>query len=1148
MYGYDTENTSLPANATINVNGTTVTLSESKPYDEPPSWRTRVTLTTSHTDSSKLDGIHRNIVSLFEGRNLHSNLVQLWKELKKQYNAVLQKLLTQVGSHQIILDMYMFSKRGHESYKREVSDGRFSRILVLLFEEMSEGNIDSTDTSFNVKTERDEKFTDPTPPASPTSTTISIGEQSVDSYSSFSESMAFGGFPDDPYGTVQEFLESTPTETPSVSPIKDIQRHDMRRTVMLVETGAQTNAGLSEMLGPEPLSSRQMQIIKNQLEASMTRRLSDVKNTQAKDKMDIVRRMDKLEKIIKQSNETSELMQASQKTAVDEGLDRTRRTLQGLSEKVDDMERMFEEKLQLMTETRSGQRDTEKIQDLTQEVKDFRKNFEVYQVETTKRLDLVVNTVTEVKTAVEKSVLDIKEAFTSTHFTKTPPRTPPSSPRSDFHFHLQSSRHPEPHDPSSTLPKTSSLADSHLSYTRLSESTQRIDQPQDSDDFSSTGRQSIRLGAEMLFHRDDNVNNVHSPSTQEYIKLSQSRQERQEQRQRSEMQSDIARTSPSLFPKTPPELEEAFKIAEEEGILPKIGSDEENLGREERESAHLPTVEGATAFTDEHMYGNGQTEPLSPLSTHGTEPSLYGDTQPIQDEESILTEVHRTIQADEGIILEANELRRLADLPLTDTILKILVEALQDSRSNVPDTSDGGIDTILCLDISQSTEGKAFDQLISVLTDFLNDAEELSLNRELYENIGIVVFGSQTEILSPLTMDYSDLVAKICKLKPTGTSALHTALALCSIALKEKGGPMSMGGYIVPSRIVVFSDGRPTDDSQMNDILSEYAPKPPEVGERVKIMVQQLHHQGYTLFTVPVGSHVNRMFLQDMAKMGGGKLIDMEDVRFIKKYFHYQVVTGNVIQKCHETGNTKMYAEYIQREVNQHESGLDSDDISHITEIIHTSKELDDEEHDNLPSLGSRVQILSGEATSDPLQYGTIVQNLPDGWIKVQLDNGLINFYHYVNGDREDVKLVSVPRQLKEDQLIEVGVFVYEIGKPQRKGIVFRVTNSGFVDVRWEDGTKSRHKYGADGEFQLEIHNEVSYTKVLWKWQELSMQQWISFDDVNQTKIEQAYQKKSKTCVIDMDNNRARIVFDKGHMKFMGEDNIILPVRRFDDS
>lgn len=389
-----------------------------------------------------------------------------------------------------------------------------------------------------------------------------------------------------------------------------------------------------------PMSSRQMNQMKNQLEASLTRKLIDVKNTQAKDKMDFVRRIDKLEKIIKQSNETSELMQASQKTAIDEGLDRTRRTLHGLSEKMEDMERMFEEKLQLMTETRSGQRDTEKIQDLTQEVKDFRKNFEVYQVETTKRLDLVVNTVTKVKSAVEKSVLDIKEAFTGSHYTKTPPRSPPPSPRSDTHVHLQSSRQPEYHDNSSTLPKTLSG-----NFTRLSGSTQRVDHSQDSADFSSSVRQRIPLRVEGLIQRDDNVNNVHSQSPQGYIRLSQSRPERQEQNPRFEMHSDITRSSSSLFPNTPPELEEAFKMAEEEGILPKSGSDEENLEREERESTHLPTVEGATGFSDEHMFDNGQTQPLSPLSTHGTEPSLGGDSQPLLNEETIMAEVKRTTQA-----------------------------------------------------------------------------------------------------------------------------------------------------------------------------------------------------------------------------------------------------------------------------------------------------------------------------------------------------------------------------------------------------------------------------------------------------------------------------------------------------------------------
>lgn len=44
-----------------------------------------------------------------------------------------------------------------------------------------------------------------------------------------------------------------------------------------------------------------------------------------------------------------------------------------------------------------------------------------------------------------------------------------------------------------------------------------------------------------------------------------------------------------------------------------------------------------------------------------------------------------------------------------------------------------------------------------------------------------------------------------------------------------KGGPMSVGGYIVPPRIIVFSDGRPTDDAQLNNAMVEYGTKPPQV-------------------------------------------------------------------------------------------------------------------------------------------------------------------------------------------------------------------------------------------------------------------------------------------------------------------------------
>lgn len=140
---------------------------------------------------------------LTKGHDSEKNLLELWQELKKQYNAVLCKLLTPEASHTIVFVMHMFSERGHESYKREVADGRFVRILILLFEEMSKGKIKSSEVSFNVRTESDESLT--SPPESPTLTSTS--DVSTESSFMFSESIALGGYDDDPYGSVQVLCE-----------------------------------------------------------------------------------------------------------------------------------------------------------------------------------------------------------------------------------------------------------------------------------------------------------------------------------------------------------------------------------------------------------------------------------------------------------------------------------------------------------------------------------------------------------------------------------------------------------------------------------------------------------------------------------------------------------------------------------------------------------------------------------------------------------------------------------------------------------------------------------------------------------------------------------------------------------------------------
>lgn len=40
---------------------------------------------------------------------------------------------------------------------------------------------------------------------------------------------------------------------------------------------------------------------------------------------------------------------------------------------------------------------------------------------------------------------------------------------------------------------------------------------------------------------------------------------------------------------------------------------------------------------------------------------------------------------------------------------------------------------------------------------------------------------------------------------------------------------------------------------------------------------------------------------------------------------------------------------------------------------------------------------------------------------------------------------------------------------------------------------------------------------VFYQWQYFESQQWINFDTTSNSKIEESFQKKDKTCLVDMD-------------------------------
>lgn len=377
-------------------------------------------------------------------------------------------------------------------------------------------------------------------------------------------------------------------------------------------------------VGPLPLPTRQLHTIRSQLDSSMSRQHRDVRNTLEKDKMEIIRRIEKLEKITEQSHATTEIMQASQKAAMDEGFSRTRGNLQDLSEKMDDMERLFEEKIQGIPQVRIAQ-ESEKIHDLTHEVKDFRREFDRFRGETMEKLDSVEKSMFDAKHSIEQSVSDIKE--TLMEISKSLPTSPISSPspgKSVSHVHLSSHHHTR--DQSFTLPNV----DTHITVEKMSE---------DSD--SSSSRKS---SGKLVQREDEKVNSIHQPHTIKLSDIKNIQSETQLENRDEQLPSmsversdQTLHTESSRVPILSPELEAALQHAEHEGILSELESESEDSMTGFSSSVSRPTVEGATGFSNEPMHhGSGHTLPFQPMS--------LVDTSTDQDEQAILAETQRTLQ------------------------------------------------------------------------------------------------------------------------------------------------------------------------------------------------------------------------------------------------------------------------------------------------------------------------------------------------------------------------------------------------------------------------------------------------------------------------------------------------------------------------
>ncbi|XP_033749894.1 uncharacterized protein LOC117334405 isoform X2 [Pecten maximus] len=179
----------------------------------------------------------------------------------------------------------------------------------------------------------------------------------------------------------------------------------------------------------------------------------------------------------------------------------------------------------------------------------------------------------------------------------------------------------------------------------------------------------------------------------------------------------------------------------------------------------------------------------------------------------------------------------------------ILVRVLNQNKQCIEDSSHeakgNGIDTVLLLDASSSIDDKSFGQMKSACLNIVEFIETLAAEKGIEENVALVVFGGNPMILQHLTIDYRKLYDKIENIDPGGSSPMCIGTLLCMLELHLRGGATSISKYQIPPRVIMMTDGRPTDDNRFRQKEVEFGVKSPTVKENVLLAMDEMRHHGY---------------------------------------------------------------------------------------------------------------------------------------------------------------------------------------------------------------------------------------------------------------------------------------------------------------
>nr|XP_034323315.1 uncharacterized protein LOC105331856 [Crassostrea gigas] len=409
-----------------------------------------------------------------------------------------------------------------------------------------------------------------------------------------------------------------------------------------------------------------------------------------------------------------------------------------------------------------------------------------------------------------------------------------------------------------------------------------------------------------------------------------------------------------------------------------------------------------------------------------------------------------------------------------------------------------GTCVLFILDFSESMRGSGIQSLRKGVSEIL---DEFSKHPELEENVAVLVFGEETKFLHHYSNHYAAIKETIEQREPCGPSPL-TAAFLLSVGGIFHGSShiQTVGDFLLPPRVVLFTDGR------LTDFLKEGAKEDEAEQHLSHSILRSLFSitsdigRDHPIFCFPVGDNPNYELLHKISMQSmGGKVLDIKKARWFGKYtLHYR--GANIVYRI--TNQTTVEREVL-RTIVVSVMSLDTyeeDDLDTIhellgqrTNIIATQEriiedpadEYHKEKYATVPKLGTRVRRGPHWTfkNQDSEGAGTVVGHRDlAGTVNVEWDSGLRFPYSHGCGGIYDVVVCDEPR-IPDDGFAAVGCLVKrgpdwkwddQDGGVGSIGTVYRVKDDATVYIRWSSGRNSNYRFGYEGKFDIEVCDPFS--------------------------------------------------------------------------